>query len=71
MANLEFAKANPAAAELFSIMKLSSNDISAQNLRMREGEKSREDIERHVDAWIKANQETFDGWIAEAMKAAK
>lgn len=71
VANLEFAKANPAAAELFSIMKLSSNDISAQNLRMREGEKSPADIERHVDAWIKANQETFDGWIAEAMKAAK
>jgi glycine betaine/proline transport system substrate-binding protein len=71
IANLEFAKANPAAAKLFSIMKLPNNDISAQNLRMRDGEKSPKDIERHVDNWIKANQETFDGWIAEAMKAAK
>ncbi len=71
IANLEFAKANPGAAKLFSIMQLPSNDISAQNLRMREGEKSPQDIERHVDSWIKANQETFDGWISEAMKAAQ
>lgn len=71
IANLEFAEANPAAAKLFSIMKLSANDISAQNLRMRDGEKSAEDIERHADSWIKANQKTFDGWIAEALKAAQ
>lgn len=70
VANLEFAEANPAAAKLFSIMELSSNDISAQNLRMREGEKSAEDIERHAEAWIKANQETFDGWIQAAREAA-
>lgn len=70
IANLEFAKANPAAAKLFSIMQLSSNDISAQNLRMREGEKTAKDIERHVDSWIKANRKTFDGWVAEALKAA-
>jgi len=71
IANLEFAKANPEAAKLFSIMKLSSNDISNQNLRMRDGEKTAQDIERHTDGWIKAHQKTFDGWIAEAMKAAK
>lgn len=70
IANLEFAKANPGAAKLFSIMQLPNNDISAQNLRMRDGEKSPQDIERHVDSWINANQETFDGWVAEAMKAA-
>ena len=47
------------------------NDISAQNLRMRDGEASAKDIERHANAWIRANQAKFDGWIAEAMKAAK
>jgi glycine betaine/proline transport system substrate-binding protein len=71
IANAEWSKANPAAAKLFSIMKLSNNDISAQNLRMRDGEKSAADIERHANAWIKANQATFDGWIAEAKAAAK
>ncbi len=70
IANLKFAQENPAAAKLFSIMKISANDISAQNLRMRDGEKSTADIERHTDAWIKGHQKTFDGWIQEALKAA-
>ena len=52
-------------------MKLSSNDISAQNLKMRDGEKSYKDIERHTDNWIKAHQKTFDSWIEAARKAAK
>ncbi|WP_316977129.1 glycine betaine/L-proline ABC transporter substrate-binding protein ProX [Shumkonia mesophila] len=69
-ANREFAEDNPAAAKLFAIMQVSSNDISAQNLRMRDGEKSPDDINRHADAWIKANQATFDGWIEEALAAA-
>ncbi|MGB5063562.1 MAG: glycine betaine/L-proline ABC transporter substrate-binding protein ProX [Candidatus Competibacter sp.] len=71
IANLKFAQENPAAAKLFSIMEISANDISAQNLRMRDGEKSMADIERHTDAWIKGHQKTFDGWIQEALKAAK
>jgi glycine betaine/proline transport system substrate-binding protein len=71
IANRKWAKANPAAAKLFSIMQVSNNDISAQNLRMRDGEKNAEDIERHANAWIQANQATFDGWIAAALKAAR
>ena len=71
IANREFVEANPAAGKLFAIMELSNNDISAQNLRMRDGEKSAADIERHADAWIAANQSTFDGWVKQAMSAAK
>ena len=71
VANKEFAEEHPAAAELFAVMRLPSNDISAQNLRMRDGEKSRADIERHTDAWIKAHQETFDSWIESATNAHK
>ncbi|MET0105887.1 MAG: glycine betaine/L-proline ABC transporter substrate-binding protein ProX [Sedimenticola sp.] len=71
IANRAWTDANPAAARLFSIMTLSSNDISAQNLFMHDGEKSAGDIERHTDTWIEANQARFDGWISEAMKAAK
>lgn len=70
VANREFAEENPAAAKLFSIMEISNNDISVQNLKMRDGEDSEKDIERHAEEWIKAHQETFDGWIAEARKAA-
>lgn len=71
VANRAFAEANPAAATLFRIMKLSNNDISAQNLRMRDGENDEADIERHANAWIKANRTTFDGWLKQARAAAK
>lgn len=71
VANRAFTDAHPDAAKLFSIMKLSSNDISAQNLKMRDGEKSYKDIERHTDNWIKAHQKTFDSWIEAARKAAR
>lgn len=70
-ANRQFAEANPAAAKLFSIMQLPLADINAQNLRMREGENSPQAISRHVDAWIKGHQATFDGWIEQALEAAQ
>lgn len=71
VANKAFTDAHPDAAKLFEIMRLSSNDISAQNLRMRDGEDSSKDIERHTDAWIRANQAKFDGWVEQARAAAK
>ncbi|WP_417825273.1 glycine betaine/L-proline ABC transporter substrate-binding protein ProX [Thalassospira povalilytica] len=71
IANKAWAEANPAAAKLFEVMEVSANDISAQNLRMRDGEKSAEDIGRHADAWITAHREIFDGWLEEARAAAK
>lgn len=51
-------------------MKLPVSAINAQNLRMHNGENSQADIERHANAWIKANQAKFDGWIEQARKAA-
>lgn len=71
VANAEFAEANPAAAKLFEIMELSANDISAQNLLMRNGQDSEADIERHADAWIKGHQEQWNAWLDEARKAAQ
>lgn len=71
IANRAFAEANPAAAKLFSIMRLSANDISAQNLLMRQGQDSEADIERHADAWIAAHQDTWNAWLEEARAAAQ
>lgn len=71
VANKKWAADNPAAAKLFSIMKLPIADVNAQNLRMHNGEASQADIERHANAWIKAHQATFDDWIAQAKQAAK
>lgn len=71
MANRQFTEQNPAAARLFEVMALPVADINAQNLRMREGQNKPQDVERHTDAWIKAHQKTFDGWISQALAAAK
>lgn len=69
-ANLKFAEAHPDAAKLFSIMKLPSNDISAENLLMQRGQSSEADIARHADAWIKAHQTEWNDWLAQARAAA-
>lgn len=71
VANRQFTEQNPAAARLFEVMALPVADINAQNLRMREGQNKPQDVERHTDAWIKAHQKTFDGWISQAMAVAK
>ncbi|KAF1022748.1 MAG: Glycine betaine-binding periplasmic protein OusX [Paracidovorax wautersii] len=71
LANKAFAQANPAAARLFAVMRIPAADINAQNLRMRNGESSQRDIERHVDLWIQAHPKTFDGWLQSAREAAR
>lgn len=71
VANKKFAQANPAAAKLFAIMTISINDVSQQNLMMRQGQNKPADIEAHANAWIKAHQKQFDSWITQAKQAAK
>ena len=71
VANKVWAEKNPAAAKLFEVMVLPIADISSQNSRMQDGENRQQDVKRHTDGWIKAHQKTFDGWIAQAMAAAK
>lgn len=69
--NRAWAEKNPAAVKLFEVMRLPIADINAQNERMRSGENSQEDIARHTEGWIKYHQRVFDGWIAQALAAAK
>jgi len=66
----EFLAANPAAQKLFEIAKIDINDVSAQNKLIADGEDDSADISRHVDDWIKANQATYDSWLAAARVAA-
>ena len=70
LANNTFLKKNPAAKRFFEVAQIPINDIGAQNLKMRNGEKSIKQIDRHADQWIAANQVVFDQWIQEAIKAA-
>lgn len=71
VANKKFLAENPAAATFLQLVKVPLADVNAQNTRMQDGQKSQKDIERHAAEWIKANRTTFDGWLAEAKKAAK
>ena len=52
-------------------MQLPVSDINAQNQRMKNGKNSQRQMEGYTDGWIRAHQKTFDGWIAQAMTAAK
>jgi glycine betaine/proline transport system substrate-binding protein len=71
VANKKFLAENPAAKEFFKHFTLPLGDINAQNTLMEEGEKSQKDIERHSQAWIKKNQETWNSWLEAARNAAK
>ncbi|MFG6656893.1 glycine betaine/L-proline ABC transporter substrate-binding protein ProX [Scandinavium sp. M-37] len=71
VANKAWAEKNPAAAKLFSLMKLPIADINAENAMMHEGHASEADIQGHVDGWIAAHQQMFDGWLKEAQAAQK
>ncbi|MGQ7273015.1 glycine betaine/L-proline ABC transporter substrate-binding protein ProX [Marinobacter sp. V034] len=71
VANKAFAKANPAAAKLFEVMELSVNDVSAQNMKIRDGEDSQEQIMAHTQSWIKSHRETYDNWLKAARDAAE
>ena len=62
-ANVDFLKANPKVEKMLKKASIPLADIAAQNLLMNKGEKSERAIKKHADAWIKANQSTFDGWI--------
>jgi glycine betaine/proline transport system substrate-binding protein len=70
VANKKFLKENPAAKRFLELFNLPLSDINIQNTRMQDGEKSQDDIERHAQEWIKANQEKWDGWLEAARKAA-
>ena len=70
VANKAWAEKNPAAAKLFAEMKLPIGDINAENAAMHAGQNSEEDINRHVDGWIKGHQAQFDKWISDARAAA-
>ena len=57
-------------AKLFSLVKISVNDVSGQNMLMANGQKKESDVDKHVAVWMKQNSVQVDKWINEA-KAAK
>jgi glycine betaine/proline transport system substrate-binding protein len=71
VANKKFLAENPAAKKLFELFELPLNEINEQNIKMEEGEKSQDDIERHAEEWIAGHQETWNNWLDAARKAVQ
>jgi len=70
VANKKFVKKNPAVKKFFEVFTVPLIDINEQNTRMNAGEKSKKDIERHADEWIKKNRVAWKNWLDQARKAA-
>ncbi|MBC6453448.1 MAG: glycine betaine/L-proline ABC transporter substrate-binding protein ProX [Hormoscilla sp. SP5CHS1] len=71
LASNQFLDANPAVRRFFEQVEIPIADVSAQNLRMYDGEDTPEDIRRHAEEWVANHQELFDRWVAEAKKAGQ
>ncbi len=69
-ANKNGPEANPAAAKLFEIMKVSVADINAQNLRMHNGQNHKQILNVMLTRGSKHIKKQHDGWVEEARKAA-
>ncbi|MNQ61304.1 Glycine betaine-binding periplasmic protein precursor [compost metagenome] len=68
--NKDFAEENPAALKFLSLVQITTDDESAQNLKMQDGENSAKDISRHAAEWVAAHREQFDTWLAASRAAA-
>jgi glycine betaine/proline transport system substrate-binding protein len=71
VANRKFLQQNPAAAKFLEVFTLPLADISAQTMRMENGEKAQKYIEQHAQEWIDAHQATWNAWLKAARDAAK
>ncbi|MGE7990519.1 glycine betaine/L-proline ABC transporter substrate-binding protein ProX [Pseudomonas sp. NPDC089554] len=69
--NKDFAEKNPAAVKFLSLVQISTQDESEQNLKMQNGEKKPADIERHAKEWVAAHRQQFDQWLQAARSAAE
>ena len=70
VANNDFLEENPAAAKFFELVDIPISAVNATQVKLRDGENTLEDFQRHAADWIAENQEQFDGWVAEAAAAA-
>ena len=66
VANKSFLNKNPKVKKFMELFRIPLQDINEQNTKMNEGEKSKEDIQKHVMNWIKKNQSTWSSWIESA-----
>ena len=70
VASRVFIENNPRVKVLFEAFRVPLADINLQNWRMRQGERSQKDINRHVTEWIQKNRSTYNSWL-QAARAVK
>lgn len=68
VANSNFLENNPDIHRLLEVVAIPFADIAAQNARMAEAGRdySEADIEAEAEAWIAANRDKVDSWLATA-----
>lgn len=69
VANTDFLDANPDIRSLLEVVAIPLGDIAAQNARMAAGNYSEADIAADAEAWIAANRDMVDSWLATARAA--
>ncbi len=69
--NSDWLAENPAARSLFASIRMDLADRVKQNLAMKAGEDSEEDLRRHAEEWIAAHRQDFDSWLDAARAAAQ
>ena len=70
VANKKFLEANPVVRKWFELVQIPIEDMSAESLRIKEGENQEKDILRHAQEWVENNQEKYDSWLETARQAA-
>lgn len=68
-ANKAFLDANPVARRFLELVTIPLNDVSAQNLKMHDGEDKPEDVRRHAEEWVAAHEAEFGRWLEQAQAA--
>jgi len=71
VANTDFLMENPAVAALMSVVEIPLSDIAAQNIEMREGEDSDEEVAEDAAEWIDDNRDLADEWLEFAFDNAE
>ncbi len=71
IANKKFMDKNPELKAFFAAFSLPLSDVNEQNTKMKNGEKSQADINRHVDQWIAKNKKQWNDWLELARTAAE
>ena len=66
VANARFLEASPSIRRLLEQVVIPLGDISAQNALMVADEGDPDDIRRHAEEWVDANQAAVEGWIQAA-----